>query len=125
MKTVTVLFLALFSVVAAGCAAIRQEAMAEANAPTANVAGVWSGSAGTGGDFVPVNVTLAQTGTKVTGTISIGGRPDLSGPINGSVQGELLKLSLATVTLGELRARQDTITGEVSAGLPVTLRRSP
>src|SRR4030095_10574866 len=36
---------------------------------------------------------------------------DLSGPVTGSLQGALLKLSLPTATLGEMRVEQDTITG--------------
>jgi hypothetical protein len=47
--------------------------MAAANAPTANIAGTWTGSAGTGGVFAPVTMTLAQTGTNVSGTIDVGG----------------------------------------------------
>jgi len=125
MKTPMIVVLVLCGVVAAGCAAARKAEMEAASAPTANVAGQWTGSAGTGGVFIPVTLTLAQTGTAVTGTISVGGRPDLSGGVKGTVQGELLNLSLQTVTLGELRARQGTISGEVSGGLPLNLRRSP
>jgi hypothetical protein len=124
MKTVTIGLFALLAVVAAGCGAARQAEMAAANAPTANVAGTWTGSAGTGGVFVPVTLMLTQTGTNVGGTAEIGGRPDLSGAVRGTVQGELVKLSLPTATLGELRAKGGTMTGEVSAGLPVNLRRA-
>ena len=123
MKTPTIVLLALLSVVAAGCAA-RQAEMAAASAPTANMVGAWTGSAGTGGVFVPVTLTLTQNGTAVKGTISVGGRPDYSGDVTGSVQGELLKLALQNTTLAELRVKQDTITGEPFAGLPLNLRRS-
>lgn len=123
-KRATIVLLALLSVVAAGCGAARKAEMAAASAPTANVAGVWTGSAGTGGVFVPVTMTLNQNGTSVTGNVGVGGRPDLTGGVTGSVQGELLNLALESVTLGELRVKQDTITGQVSGGLPVTLQRS-
>ncbi len=123
MKTVTIGLLAFLAVVAAGCG-LRQAEMAAANAPTANVAGTWTGSAGTGGVFIPVTLMLTQSGTDVGGSASVGGRPDLSGTIKGTVQGELVKLSLPTVTLGELQAKGGTMSGEVSGGLPVTLRRS-
>jgi len=73
---------------------------------------------------VPVTLTLTQNGTAVNGTISVGGRPDYSGDVTGSVQGELLKLALQTTTLAELRVKQDTITGEPFPGLPLNLRRS-
>jgi len=123
-RTSIVVLLALLSVVTAGCGAARQAEMAAANAPTADVAGVWTGSAGTGGMSVPVTMTLNQNGSSVAGNISVGGRPDLSGGVKGSVQGELLDLALERVTLGELMVKQDTITGEVSGGLPVNLQRS-
>jgi hypothetical protein len=48
----------------------------------------------------------------------------VTGGVTGSVQGELLTLSLERLTLGELTVKRDTITGQVSAGLPVNLRRS-
>ena len=123
MKTPTIVILALLSVVAAGCAARRAE-IAEETAPTANLVGVWTGSAGTGGQFVPVTLTLTQSGTAVKGTIDVAGRPDYSGDVTGSVQGELLKLALQETTLAQLRVKQDTITGEPFPGLPLNLRRS-
>src|SRR5437879_11482445 len=73
MKNVAIALLALLSAVSAGCAAAREAQTAAANAPTANVAGTWSGSAGTGGVFMPVRMTLGQTGTAVSGTVDIGG----------------------------------------------------
>ena len=60
MKRPTIVLLALLSVLAAGCAAWRAE-KAEESAPTANLAGTWTGSAGTGGVFVPVSLTLNST----------------------------------------------------------------
>jgi hypothetical protein len=121
------LTLALLTVVLAatlGCGAAREAQMAAANAPTADVNGTWSGSAGTGGVSAPVTMNLTQSGTAVNGQISIGGRPDLSGAVKGSVQGELINLSLERVTLGQMRVKDNTMTGEVSGGLPATLRRS-
>ena len=67
---------------------------------------------------------MQQNGTAVTGNLSVGGRPDLSGEVTGSLRGNLLKLSLPTTTLGELQVSQDTITGVPVAGLPVTLQRA-
>jgi len=93
LQTPTIVILALLSVVAAGCAARRAE-IAEESAPTANLVGTWTGSAGMGGVFVPVSLTLTQSGTAVKGTIDIAGRPDYSGDVTGSVEGELLKLAL-------------------------------
>jgi len=116
--------LALCGALAAGCGAAERASTAAAGVPTANVAGVWTGSAGLGGTLMPVTMTLTQNGTIVTGAMSIGGRSELTGGVKGSVQGELLMLSLERVTLSELTVNQDTMTGQVSAGLPVSLRRS-
>ena len=118
----TFVFLALCSVLAAGCGAAQRAQMA--NTPTANVSGVWTGSARTGETFMPVTMTLTQNGTTVTGDMSVGGRSELTGGVTGSIQGELLILSLERMTLGELTVKQDTMSGQVSAGLPVSLRRS-
>ena len=114
--------LALCGALAAGCGAAERAQTAVAS--TANVAGVWTGSAGVGGRLMPVTMTLTQNGTTVTGDMSVGGRSELTGGVKGSIQGELLILSLERVTLGELTVFQDTMTGQVSAGLPVSLRRS-
>ena len=123
MKILAIGFLALLAAASAGCGAAREAQQAAENAPTANVAGTWTGSAGTGGVSVPINMTLAQTGTAVSGNISVGGRPDLSGPVKGTVQGEIVKLSLPSVTLGQMIAKGGVMSGEVSGGLPTTLRR--
>ncbi len=118
------MLLALCGALAAGCSSMERAQTAVADVPTANVAGVWTGSAGAGGKFMPVTMTLTQNGTTVTGAMSVGGRSELTGGVKGSIQGELLLLSLERVTLGELTVNQDTMTGQVSAGLPVSLRRS-
>jgi len=118
----TFVFLALCGVLA-GCGTVQQ-ALRAVNAPTANVSGVWTGSARTGETFMPVTMTLTQSGTTVTGDMSVGGRSALTGGVTGSIEGELLTLSLERVTLGELTVKQDTMSGQVFAGLPVSLRRS-
>src|SRR4029077_18471703 len=101
MRTLTV-GLVLLAVVTAGCGAAREAQQAAATAPNANVAGTWTAYARTGGVSVPVTMTLAQTGTDVSGTMNVGGRPDLSGPVKGTLSGELFYLSLTTTTLGQL-----------------------
>jgi len=114
--------LALLCIAMIGCAAAREEQKAAMNAPTANVAGTWTGNAGQGGSSLPVTMTLAQTGTNLTGNISVAGRPDVSGTVKGTVTGELVNLSTATTTFAQLRAQQDTMTGQSSIG-QVILRR--
>ena len=99
-----------------------EQQKAAASAPTANATGTWTGWAGPSGSR-PVTLTLEQTGTNVKGDVSVAGRPDLSGPVTGTIQGELVYLSLATRTFAQMRIQQDTMSGEGSAG-PVNLRRS-
>ena len=123
MKILVVGLMVLLAAVTAGCGAAREAQQAAANAPTANVAGTWTGSAGTGGVSAPITLTLTQNGTNLAGNIDVGGRMDLSGPVKGTVQGEIVKLSLSTVTLGQMIAKGGAMTGEVSGGLPATLRK--
>jgi hypothetical protein len=113
--------LALFCIAVLGCAAAREEQKAAMNAPTANVAGTWIGNAGQT-ESIPVTLTLAQNGTTLTGNVMVAGRPDFSGPVKGTVTGELVNLSTATTTFAQLRAQQDTMTGQSSIG-QVVLRR--
>ena len=108
MKTWAIGMLVVLGIVSAGCGTQRAAQQAAESAPTANVAGTWTGSAGTGGVFVPVTMNLTQNGTDV----------------GGNVKGEVLNLSLETVKLGQMFVKQqNTITGEVAGGMPVTLRR--
>jgi hypothetical protein len=123
LRATTVGLLALFCVAAVGCAAAREEQQAALNAPTASVAGTWTGNAGSGGMSVPVSLTLTQSGTNATGNVTVAARPDLSGPVTGGIQGEVLKLSLATATFSQLIVKGDTMTGMTSVG-QVVLRRS-
>ena len=123
MKILVVGLMVLLAAVTAGCGAAREAQQAAANAPTANVAGTWTGYAGTGGISAPITLTLTQSGANVSGNINVGGRMDLSGPVKGTVQGEIVKLSLSTVALGQMIAKDGTMSGEVSGGLPATLRK--
>jgi hypothetical protein len=72
-----------------------------------------------------VTLVLAQSGTDLSGNIAVGGRPDLNGAVKGTVKGETVNLTLPTVKLGQMLVKQqNTMTGEVVGGLPVTLRRA-
>jgi hypothetical protein len=124
MKILAIGLLALLAAASAGCGKAREAQMAAESAPTANVAGTWTGAASSGGASVPVTLTLAQNVTDVSGNIAVGGRPDLSGPVKGTVKGEVLNLSLPTVSLGQLFARQGAITGQIGGGLSLNLRRA-
>jgi hypothetical protein len=124
MKVFAIGLLVLLGAVSAGCGKAREAQMAAESAPTANVAGTWTGSAGSGGASVPVTLTLAQTGTELTGNIAVGGRSDLSGPVKGTVTGEVVNLTLPTVKLGQMMAKGGTMSGQIGGGLTVTLRRA-
>ena len=116
--------LTLLAVVLIGCAAWegRQAAL---DAPNADVAGTWTGKMTGDGKFLPITLTLAQTSTDVTGMMNIGGRPDLSGRVTGSIKGELLTLSLTNPTrFGDIWVQQDNMMTSNAFGLHFTLRRS-
>jgi hypothetical protein len=118
--------LLVVAIVVAGCGGSMQSANTlNMSGPMANAGGSWSGYAGMGAVAAPVTLQLTQSGGNVNGIISVGGRPDFSGPVVGTVQGNGLSLKLAsgTASLPVLTVAQDQITGELGAG-PMTLRRN-
>jgi hypothetical protein len=127
-KTVLGALLAVVMVatVAAGCGSSGRSASTSspsaAAATPANVNGEWSGYL-VGG--APVRMSLKQTGTNVKGDLSVGGRADLDGPIEGIVDGNTLKLrersGFGSAPL--LNVRGDQITGIVG-GTTLDLRRA-
>jgi hypothetical protein len=113
-------------VAVAGCGGASRTASTTAPSaavPAPNVAGTWTGTVGVGG--APVTMLLNQTGANVTGDLRVGGRADLSGPIEGTVEGNTIKLrersGFGTAPL--LNVRGDQITGIVG-GTTLDLRRS-
>jgi hypothetical protein len=93
-----------------------------ATAAPADVNGVWSGAL-VGG--APVTMNLRQSGTSVTGDLSVGGRADISGPVEGTVDGSTIRLRERTGygSAPLLRVQGDRITGIV-AGTTLDLRRT-
>jgi hypothetical protein len=123
MKTVSVLVIASLVGLLAGCAGMSGSA-ATASGPPANVAGSWQGGTiGAGG--ANVTLVLQQTGTKVTGSIDVGGRPDLTGPLTGSVSGNTVafKLNSGFGGTGEFNVAGNSMTGVVG-GSGVRLQRN-
>jgi hypothetical protein len=98
---------------------------APAASPATSVTGSWTGWVGEGTREEPVTMNLKQTGANVTGHLIIGGSPDLSGPVTGSVQGDGIKLVLTSgyYSLPELTVQQDQISGVVG-GRPLSVRRA-
>ena len=96
-----------------------------AASPMTSVTGTWTGWAGVGARDAPVTMTLMQTGPKVTGDVSVGGRPDLSGQLVGLVQGNGIRLELANGygSLPEMTVKQEQIFGNIG-GLPFSLQRA-
>ncbi len=125
MKTATTLLLALLAVALTGCSAWEAR-RAALNAPNVDVAGTWIGKTTADGKFYPITLTLDQTGTDVTGSIRVSGRPDLSGRVQGTVRGEVLKLSLTAGAHsgGEMWVQEDNLMTSNAFGLHFTLRRS-
>ena len=125
MKVTAMLSLGLCAVILTGCAAWEAR-RAALNAPTASVGGTWTGTT-TGEDKpYPITLTLEQTGTDVTGSMRIAGRPELSGRVKGTVRGEVLDLLITTPPNagGEIWVQQDNMMTSNAFGIHFTLRRS-
>jgi hypothetical protein len=122
MKTGPLVATLALAVLMAGCAGTSPPA---ASGPPANVAGSWTGgTVGAGG--TSVQMQLAQTGTVVNGTINVSARPDVSGPLTGTVSGNTVRFKLTSGygSTGELTVSGNTITGVVG-GNGVRLQRTP
>jgi outer membrane protein OmpA-like peptidoglycan-associated protein len=92
---------------------------------TANAAGAWRGEAGVSGVAVPASLRLTQAGADVTGDLDVRGNPDLTGPVQGTMQGNSLKLRMLNgMSITPLTVGGDHITGVISVG-PVWLQRVP
>jgi hypothetical protein len=123
MKTFSFLVITGLVAFLAGCAGTSSPAVT-AGGPPANVAGSWrGGTIGAGGTSVVL--VLQQTGSKVTGSIDVGGRPDLTGPLTGAVNGNavVFKLDSGYGSTGELNVSGNTITGVVG-GSGLRLQRN-
>ena len=116
----TVLILLL--TVIAGCASSAGDV--QASGSPANAAGAWSGYAGVGTVSAPVTLRLSQDGGNVSGDLVVAGSTELTGPVTGTVRGNMLQLSMRSGrTISPMTVGKDQITGIIGAG-PVTLRRT-
>jgi hypothetical protein len=97
---------------------------AAASPTSSSVTGTWQGYAGVGARSTSVTLNLRQEGEALKGNLAVGGRPDLSGPVTGRVEGDTLRLRLDSGAVGpEVRVQGDTMTGMVS-GEPLNVRRA-
>ena len=122
MKTFWLFAFAILVAFVAGCASTSAPAVS--SGPPANVAGTWTGGmVGPGGTVATMQ--LNQTGANVTGTINISGRPDVSGPLTGTVDANTVRFKLDSGygSTSELNVKGDTITG-VLGGSGVNFQRS-
>ena len=114
----------IIGLLAAGCASSSKPAPTTA---ARDLTGNWSGRAGTPGGEAPVTLRLSQSGTAVDGEMYVGGRGDLSGPVNGTVDGNTVRLTLGS-SFGQSSSLQiapggNQITGNM-VGSRVLLTRS-
>jgi hypothetical protein len=126
--------MSLVLLIASGCA--PRADWIEGTLVTVDVTGRWTGGTwsqsavggGTGGAF---EMTLRQTGPKMTGDVSLtGGNAHFwSGPIEGTVTGDVLKFSRPDGRLrGEVIVAGDEMSGAVDFGSgtkPLRLQRQP
>jgi len=126
MKTAAIVLLMLLGAVLTGCGSVREARQAALNAPTADVRGTWTGTSTGEEKPYPITLTLDQTGTDVTGTMRIAGRPELSSRVTGTIRGEILSLVQTTAPNagGEIWVQQDNMMTSNAFGLHFTLRRS-
>jgi|SRR5580765_8306593 len=114
MKRIMLVFLGLSTIV-------MLAGYARAQAP-ADVNGTWTGTTQRGA--MTVRLVLKQDGEKVTGTLSGAGADD-DGPIEGTVDGNTIKLrsKTGTATAPLLNIKGDQMTGVLSSGA-ITLTRA-
>jgi outer membrane protein OmpA-like peptidoglycan-associated protein len=77
------------------------------------------------GVAVPASLRLTQAGADVTGDLEVRGNPDLTGPVQGTVQSNSMQLRMLNgMSITPLTVGGDHITGVISVG-PVWLQRVP
>jgi hypothetical protein len=112
---------------ASGCA--RSPDWIEQTLVTVDVTGVWRGvMTCCGGNSFTWELTLQQVGPKVTGQLS-GVNPSQSGPIEGTVNGDMFYFRTSRGATGNLQVSGDEMTGTgssfQSSQATFSLRRQP
>src|SRR5262245_34414271 len=121
------LFVSLIVLGVTSCAST--ESAAPTASPSVDVTGKWAGqwsytqaTLGSG----QIQMTMQQTGSKVTGNADITGTPvPRSGPITAVVSGNTLQLVYPTGVTGWLTVQGDTISGQLGGLNPanVTMKK--
>ena len=122
MKSLWVAIVVAF-VFASGCA---HQDWIDRTLVTVDVTGVWRGMLTmTGINTFNVEMTLAQRGTKVTGQLKYDVFSDRSGPVDGTVSGDVFHFtSLRGQPTGDLLVNGDEMSGVGSSGWRIELHRS-
>jgi len=109
-------------VFASGCA---QKDWIDRTLVTVDVTGVWRGTLTMSGvNTFNVEMALAQRGAKVTGQLKYDVFSDRSGPVEGTVSGDVFHFrSLRGQPSGALRVNGEEMSGAGSAGWRIQLRR--
>jgi hypothetical protein len=126
MKMLSRIMIALVLLVATGCAGGGGMATM---APTVNITGKWAGTwVATGATPANglINMTLTQTGSEYSGDLLVtGSLQDPSGPTNGIVSGNEVRIMRPIGLTGSLTVQGDTMKGIVGGNIEgnVTLTR--
>jgi hypothetical protein len=135
MKRILMIFAAaaMSGALVAGCASSKKAPAAgqlpppSASPSTLDLTGTWSGHGGSQDGEVPVAARIVQSGNTLEGDLYAAGRGDLSGPIEGTVDGNIVRLALGG-GLSQSSALQvspdgNRITGNM-VGSPLVLNRT-
>jgi hypothetical protein len=122
MKSLPAVIIALVVVAAAGCAGGGGSATV---APTVDVTGKWAGTfvSFVGGSTIglgggTIELTLKQTGSQVIGNLVVRGAvSDPSGPFEGTVSGNELRIIQPSKLNGIFTVRGDSMSGDVRGGM--------
>jgi hypothetical protein len=114
------LLVGLLTIMLAACAA-TQSATESGAQSGADLTGTWTGSTVSGARMI--TLVLKQTGDNLTGTL-MGAGANIDGPVTGTVQGNTVRLRNDRGSTPLLTVNGDQISGTLSAGTAVTLRRT-
>jgi hypothetical protein len=118
-----------------GCASSKKSPAARQLPPpstvptpsTLDLTGTWNGHGSSQGGEMVVAARIVQSGSTLEGDLYAAGRGDLSGPIKGTVDGNVVRLTLGSgftqSSALEVSADGNRITGTV-IGSPLVLNRT-
>jgi hypothetical protein len=120
LKPSILLFVGLSIVMLAACAGTQSTTESGAQSG-ADLTGTWTGRTVSGAKMI--TLVLKQTGDNLTGTL-MGAGANIDGPVTGTVQGNTVRLRNDRGSTPLLTVNGDQISGTLSGGTAVTLRRT-